>query len=367
LANCLLAVAFVCWLAALARGEVRWRSSALYLPLAAYVLATLAAVVFSQDPGHSLREIGELLTLAVVPMVVSLVDRPLWDRLLAGLSAVAVISSGVGLWQYLHGASSLDERLRGVTNHYMTFSGWTLVVTLLLVGDMAFNPRRRRLLWTSPAFALCSTALLLSYTRNAWVGLAVGLVLVAAVWRPNALYVYPLAAALVVAALPRTVEQRLLSIFDPAQASSYDRVCMVISGVEMVQDHPLFGVGMGMVGPSYQAYRVADAPRQRVPHLHNNLLQISAERGLVGVASYLAILVVFAVPTWLAMRRSRQPHFAALAGCFVAVAGVTVAGLFEYNWGDAEVWIVTLLALSVPSALAEGAEEPDQGSSEEER
>ena len=32
-------------------------------------------------------------------------------------------------------------------------------------------------------------------------------------------------------------------------------------------------------------------------------------------------------------------------------AGVTTAGFFEYNWGDAEVWILTLVSLSAPFAL----------------
>jgi len=352
LANVLLGAAMVCWLVAVGRGQARWRHAPLYLPLGAYVAATLAAVAFSQDPGHSAGEVAELLTLAVVPMTVSLLDRTLWDRLLVGLTGVAVVSSALGVWQYLHGASSLESRLRGITGHYMTFSGWTLVVTLLLVGDMVFNPHRRRMLWTLPACTLCSSTLLLSFTRNAWVGLAAGLVLVATVWKPKALFLYPLALALVAAALPRSVESRVVSIFDLGQPSSYDRLCMVMSGVEMVQDSPLFGVGMGMVGPSYRAYRVSDAPRQRVPHLHNNLLQVAAERGLLGLASYLAILVTFATYTWQALRRPRQPHFPALAGCFLAVAGVTVAGLFEYNWGDAEVWLVTLAALSAPFALA---------------
>jgi hypothetical protein len=35
----------------------------------------------------------------------------------------------------------------------------------------------------------------------------------------------------------------------------------------------------------------------------------------------------------------------------LAIAGLSVAGLFEYNWGDAEVWIPTLAVLAVPFAL----------------
>jgi O-antigen ligase len=132
---------------------------------------------------------------------------------------------------------------------------------------------------------------------------------------------------------------------------------MYRSGVQMVQDNPLLGVGPGMVERRYPVYRADDAPRWRVPHLHSNLLQISAERGLIGTAAYLSILVVFFAHTWRRLRRPAQEHFAPLAGCFLAVAGITVAGLFEYSWGDAEVWILTLAVMAVPFAL-DGEEAP---------
>jgi len=412
LANALLVIAVALWLVAVRRGSARLAPAALYVPVAAYAAASLAAVLFSQDRWHSLWTTGDLLTLGLVPLTVSLLartshqlpaaggdpphpasfsrlgvldvlrstpprpsgrkphwarrlaalatkpgeksrpDPDRWDRLLRALTAVAVLSSAVGVWQYLNGASDLGHRLRGLTNHYMTFSGWTLAVALLLVGDMVFHRDRRRLRWTAPAFVLCSAGLLLSYTRSSWVGLAAGLVLVAAVWRPRALWLYPVVALLLALLLPRPLIDRVVSIFDLTNDSNYDRLCMVVSGAQMVEDNPLFGVGLGMVERRYPVYRRDDAPRWRVPHLHNNLVQIAAERGLVGLAAYLAILVMFARHTWRALGRRPQPALPALAGCFLAVTGVTVAGFFEYNWGDAEVWIVTLVCLAAPFALA---------------
>jgi O-antigen ligase len=351
LANILIGIAVVLWVVALRTGSVRWRPAALYLPILLYVVASLGAVVFSQDPAHSVHELGDLLTLVLVPMTVSLFDEERWDRLLQALTVVATASSIVGLWQYAHGASDLEHRLRGLTTHYMTFSGWTLMVMLLLLADMAFHRNRRRLLWTFPAFAICGAAIFLSYTRNAWVGLAAGLVLLAAVWKPKAFLLYPVLAVVLFVVLPRPVIHRFVSIVDLRQPANYDRLCMVISGEEMVQDHPLFGVGLGMVERRYPLYRRDDAPRWRIPHLHDNVLQVTAECGLFGLAAYLAILVVFFRHTWRALRAARGGAFPALAGCFLAVAGITVAGLFEYNWGDAEVWIVTLVCLSIPFAL----------------
>jgi O-antigen ligase len=351
-----LALACAAWLAALARGEVQWQRAALYAPVLAYALASLAAVLFSADPGHSVFEVGELATLAVVPMVVCVADRRWWDRFLVAVTAVAAASSLVGLWQYLHGASSLSARLSGLTNHYMTFSGWTLVVTLLLVGDIALHPDRRRLLWSVPACLLFVTTLLLSFTRNAWIGLAAGLLLVAAVWRPRALLLYPVAAVVLALVLPGSVLARAASIVDLEQPSNRDRLCMVASALEMVQDSPVFGVGVGMVERRYPSYRLADAECSKVPHLHSNPFQICAERGLLGLASYVALLAVFLVHTSLALRRAPPARAAALVGCLLAVAGISVAGLFEYYWGDAEVWILTLAVLAAPFAVTQEQE-----------
>ncbi|HHQ49334.1 MAG TPA: hypothetical protein ENK19_10695 [Acidobacteria bacterium] len=341
----------MCWLLALHRGSARWSPAPIHWALALYVLASLGAVVLSLDPRHSVTELGDLATLLLVPMTVSLLDLHLWDRTLALLAAAATASSLTGLWQYAHGYSDLQHRLRGLANHYMTFSGWTLLVVLLLVGDMVFHHDRRRLLWTVPAVLISITALALSFTRNAWVGLATGLALLAGVWKPKALLLYPILAAALLVLLPRPVVNRAFSIVDLHQPANYDRLCMLVSAEEMIQDHPLFGMGLGMVKRRYPLYRRDDAPRWEIPPLHSNVLQITAERGLAGLTAYLAILGTFFVTVWRALKHRDDPAFPALAGCFLAVAGITVAGLFEYNWGDTEVWILTLFCLAAPYAL----------------
>ena len=352
LANVILGIAFLLWLTAVAAGARRWSRSPLWLPAAAWVVATLAATAFSLDPVASLRELGELLTLLLLPMAVTLLDVRTWHRSVAALAAVASASAVVGLVQYAAGASDLGHRLRGLTTHYMTFSGWTLVVILLLVADAAFHPDRRRLRWTVPVAGLCVLALLLSFTRSAWVGLAAGLALVLLLWRPRALLLLPSAGLLVGAAMPSAVRERAVSIVDLQQPSVHDRLCMARSGLDMVAARPLTGLGMGMVQPEYPRYRLPGATRDRIAHLHCNAIQIAAERGLLGLAAYIALLAVFASRCAALLRRRRPgPEVAAVAGCLAAVAGVTVAGLFDYTWGDAEVWIPTLLCLAAPFAF----------------
>jgi len=336
------------------RGEVRWRGATLYLPLLLWVVAAFTAVLFSVDPGQSLFEVGDLPTLLLVPMTVTLIDDRRWDRLLMTLAFTVTISSLVGFWQYAHGASTLDSRIRGLTTHYMTFAGWTLVVVMLLVGDMLFHRDRRRLWWTAPGVVFGVVAIVLSYTRNAWVGLVVAVALAVTIVRPRLLLLGPIVALGVTLLLPLPLVDRIVAIVDLEDPSNHDRVCMAQSGLEMVSDRPLFGLGLGQVQARYSDYRRPDSIRERIPHLHSNVVQIAGERGLAGLAVYLAILSVFFARVITLLRRSSGSRARpAVIGALLAVVGVTVAGLFEYNWGDTEVWMVTLVALAVPFAKLE--------------
>lgn len=337
---------------ALANGAIAKPRAAIFLPILAWVVVSVLSALTSQNPLRSVAGLADLLTLVVVPMTVSLVDARRWQRLLVLLTVVATVSATVGLTQYARGASTLEHRLHGVATHYMTFAGWTLIVILLLLADMVFGLGRRRLSWTLPASALCSAALILGLTRGAWIGLATGIGLAVAIVRPRLLILTPMVAATLVLFLPPVVVARAVSIFDTSQPSVRERIGMLHTGLAMVRDHPFLGLGPEMVQPAYPAYRTDSAPKRTPPHLHNNLVQIAAERGLSGVAAYLAILAVFAVHAARSLRGRSPAGRSAIAGCLLAVTGVTVAGLFEYSWGDAEVWILTLTCLATPFALS---------------
>lgn len=351
LANVLLAVAAVAWIAGLATHAVPRPRGAILLPIAAYAAVSILSAMLSAKPWASLGELGDLLTLTLVPMTLSLLDHRLWDRLILLLAAVLALSSAVGLAQYILASDPLQHRIRGLATHYMTFSGWSLVVTLLLLGEVLFAVDHRRLLWTLPAVVLGLSALLLGLTRGAWLGLATGLLLALAVARPRALILLPLVAVFLYLALPTSILERAASTFDLREPAARERLQMFAAGIEMAREYPVLGLGPGLVQPAFAAYRSNDAP-ERVPHLHSNVVQIAAERGFVGLLSYLSVIAVFVAHASRALQHGPEGSKAPIIGCLMAVVGVTTAGLFEYNWGDAEVWIVTLVSLSAPFAMA---------------
>ncbi|NCO69785.1 MAG: hypothetical protein GW878_04570, partial [Acidobacteria bacterium] len=85
----------------------------------------------------------------------------------------------------------------------------------------------------------------------------------------------------------------------------------------------------------------------RVPHLHNNPLQIAAERGLPALAAYLWLIGAFVTTTWRGLRLVDGRRRIAAAASLAAVVGITVAGLFEYNFWSAPVQYLTFVLLGL--------------------
>jgi putative inorganic carbon (HCO3(-)) transporter len=140
-------------------------------------------------------------------------------------------------------------------------------------------------------------------------------------------------------------------------ASSLDRYYMWQAGIDMIVDKPVFGHGPGMILAEYPRYRWAEAAHPMQPHLHNNLLEFAAERGLPGLAFLLWWAFVALAAALREARRAsaagRGPGWPA-TGSLAALGAVSVAGLFEYNLGDSEVLMLALLLTAVPFALARG-------------
>lgn len=338
------------------RSPVPWRRLALLtVPLGLYVLLLFGAIAASVDPDRSLdgaAEVFGLATLLLGPLLLR-GERPV-RRLVDGLAILAVLLAGWGLAQYLLGYGDIDRRIRGPFSHYMTFSGFLLIADLLLAAAV-LTGRHGRWRWRWAALALVNAAVVGSLTRGAWVALIPALVLLVLVRRPR-LLAWALPAALWFALLaPVPLLHRVGSIFDLRDSSNYDRLCMAEAGMRMVAERPLFGLGPNMVKTRYPIYRSPTAPRYRIPHLHNNLLQIAAERGLPAVGAYLAL---FAGSFWVAWRSYRRegggegPRADLHLGVMLALFAFNVAGLFENNWGDTEVQRVMLFVLAIPHCLA---------------
>ena len=83
----------------------------------------------------------------------------------------------------------------------------------------------------------------------------------------------------------------------------------------------------------------------------NDFLQIAVQMGIVGLAAFVILLVSFFRLMARNLRLDLPPgERAFVVGSIAALAGFIVNGLFEWNFGDAEV--VTLLYAIIGANLA---------------
>jgi O-antigen ligase len=195
-------------------------------------------------------------------------------------------------------------------------------------------------------------ALLVSRTRSAWLGAVAGVGLVLLLRAPKALWLLAAGAGILLLARPAALVDRL-TVTD---ASSIDRYYMWQAGLEMIRDKPVFGQGPGMILRIYPSYRWPEAPNAQAPHLHNNALQLAAERGIPCLVFWLWWTARALLDAWREWRRPGDERgrggaaWAAVAALGVWTA-VLMSGLFEYNLGDSEVLMFFLLVSALPYAL----------------
>ena len=366
IANILLGLSVVAWFLVLRRGgRTRWGEAfgaPIVFALAIFVLLLAASAVFSIHPGRSLFALKGVFTLLLLPLFADALETREDVAAVANVLGFAALAlAAIGIWQYTHGANRLSDRIEATLSHYMTFSGLLLVVCLLFFGRTVEDRSVRA---AASGVTLCLGAtLLMTFTRNAYVGFIAASLLFLAIRRPRWIWTAVPAGLLVYLLAPAGIRLRLLSTFDPSDPTNRDRLDMAVAGFRMIRDHPVFGLGLTLVKPYYPLYRVPNSLRFRVPHLHDNVLQIAAESGLFAAGAYVAIVTCFFVVCLRRLRSERDPRLRGLlAGSFLAVAGISVAGFFEYNFGDVEVLMTTLIVMSFPFSRAfrrSGAAESD--------
>lgn len=208
-------------------------------------------------------------------------------------------------------------RLTGTGIDPNAFGGMLMLGFVLAVG-LAFSrekPLPVVLIWA--AIALTGLGVLLTYSRGAWVGSAVGAGII--VWF-RARWLVPLgllgALAALVAGLGGGFVARFeagLRLQDPATRMRLDEY---ENALRIIREHPWFGIGFG------------DAPSPEFGVGVSSIYFLIAEQaGLVGLAAFLILVGVIAMRGWRAFRRSDDDLILAVGA---ALAAALTVGLVDH-------------------------------------
>ena len=319
-----------------------------FWPLAVYSGLSLIASSLSVNPALSWRDSRELLLYLLIPAAMATFTSALKVRLASSiLLASGLVNFIYSIITYIV-SGQRGLRLRGFMGHYMTEAGLLMLLIIFCLAHFLFRSEKIRWLWLALG-AASGCLLLFTLTRNAWLGLAASLILLLALSKPVALLIFPFLLAGIYLLSPVEVKKRVANTFNLYSPSNRQRIEYYRAGLKIIADYPFFGCGPDTVDMVFQhpKYGLSEQARLNV-HLHNNPLQIAAERGLPALLAWL----IFMIWTfWLLSRQWRGKPSGGLpwiASGLACVLALFIAGLFEYNFGDSEVVMLYLVLITLP-------------------
>jgi O-antigen ligase len=363
--------ALAVWLAWRGRRAVGGAGWPLTVPISGFAGWTIVSALTSAAPADSLLAAKSLLSLAAFWIVLrALPDagRAHWfaTALFVGLTAVAlfaVVQVGTcsearldrvePAWPPLvRSWFGKCRRAHGFFSIYMSLAGVLSVVLMLTLPRLRTLASHRvvaALAWVAGVLALG-----LTYVRGAWIGFVAGVLTLAVTLPRQAAILVGVVLVAGSAMLAPGILDRVGTMGSLADDTARDRLAMLTAGLRLVREYPVLGVGPGEVKRLYPEYAPPEALRRRTSHLHNTPLQIAVERGVVGLALWVAIFVEFFSRSVRILRRlpaDAAADRALVAGSIAAIAAFLVAGLFEYNFGDTEVLLVALSVMALPFVI----------------
>jgi hypothetical protein len=387
-----LALAGIAYGAHIVRGRRVPDSPPVKLPLALFCLFSTLSIFWAENRAVGWFTVRKLVLFLILLLAVNLVTssrhlRLLYQSLFLESAAVGIIAAVQFAIQYraeraLHPGQVYiymrGDRVRGLMGHWMNFGGQQMLVFVSLAAFLllashaagaatddeaqedtalkrgATTPGARRLWWL--VASVVAVSIVLNFTRGVWVGCFIAGIYLLARWKPRCLWILPLLLIVGYLAAPDLIRKRFDSVRHPsADPSLAIRLEMWRVGWRMMRQHPLVGVGPGNVPETYALY----VPPGTVPvvgyhdHLHNDTIQLGAERGLPCLAAWVWLMIALG---WHFVRIRRQligapgkRHLAWMADAALACWLAFLAeGCFEFNFGTSPVLMVFLFMMSTP-------------------
>ncbi len=313
------------------------------LALGGFLGLSLLSAVEVVDHGAAALYLGISMYLTLAALWLSgFVDSRRRARVVAGAYlAAAGTSAALGVLAILAPVPGREflasERAHALFQDPNVFGPFLVPIALILLEDL-LNPRLFgvRALWKVCLVGLLALGVILSYSRGAWLNLALGVVvllLVLALRRGGGRHVVrvsvlgALVTGLVVVVLAATGSTGFL--FERAQLQEYDsgRFAGQVVGIESAERYPL-GIGPGQ----FESYASISA--------HSTYVRALAEQGLPGlilVCAFLVSTIAAAVGNTVA---GRETYGIGSAALLAALCGILVnsAVIDSFHWRH--FWIV---------------------------
>jgi len=252
-------------------------------------------------------------------------------------------------YRYAHTPFGSLLRATGLARFANQYAPPLVVAALMAVTLLASPAGKGHRLRLAALLVVTVAAVGLSIVRGAWTGLAIGLLVVPFVLRPDRSRIWAGALlGLVVLAFATGVGPWLVrSMSGLSESSLIERRSLLIAGLNVMFAHPLKGVGIlnfGQYSPAIERHPV-----------HNAFVQAGSELGIPALVLYVAIFLYVAAGLLRAMRTvSDRAVRAQLAAVLVGLLGLGILMQGEPMAYAQFVWIYLALGAAASRVALAG-------------
>jgi O-antigen ligase len=334
----------------------------LALPGIVMLIVSGASALMAPDRANGIQQWLRLLSYVSIYLLVltSVRDRHQVLRFITCLFLATVVPNLAGLYEVYTSAAHFGHLSVARMYRYVgsgPVHAESLIIPILLAWMFYFSPalRKARLLYLLLLLTL-AVPFFFTLARAAWAGSALGLLAVSLFLMDRRRSLRPilfLVTILAVAALSPVIQQRYLLLSDPGLDSSLvDRLASWDIAFRFFRSSPILGVGLGTVD---QVAGLIAYSRALV--LHNDLIRILADMGIVGIAVYLWLMLTLLWTLLATYRAVRSPLYRAVLMAGVAMwIAFQVAGLFNPTFTNSVIqygyWGFAGLCLALPATEA---------------
>jgi O-antigen ligase len=323
------------------RARLNWRAA---WPLALYVSFAGLSILAAGDVSLAVFEVFLLIQLFLLYLYVVSTVRSRADivfivtALLIGLVLEALIMIGLRLVGHgfsfagIAGRISVNGRVAGTVGSPIlaaSYLGLLLAPALTVLITPLGRARKEVALL---AFGLGCIAMVFTFSRGAWLALAVSLLIVCWAagrrgWLPRRIPLLLLAGLLVVAvAYAGPIFGRLLGDDNESAAS---RIPLMQLAARIIEDHPITGVGANNFGAVLAQYTTPEFDDAFLWAVHNKYLLVWAETGLGGLMAFLIFLALALRWGWQVWKTQDRLLAPLALGLTAAIAGQMIHMLVD--------------------------------------
>ena len=309
----------------------------------------MLSTVWAEETSPAITTTTRYASFAAIYVIITQFgqDPVLQRRIAWTLTITCSIAAALGLNDYLNGSAQLATLKYAQQNDFAFILATSLPFTFFLLS----RTRMLRPLLLG-AIGLISSAILLSLSRGAFVGLAAGFLLFVLTDRRRIQVTLAAGTAVAIGTLfvihsnPQRFHQALLLKQHIAQQNVSTRFGAWSAAARLATDHPFLGVGPGNFQFHYNALTGQPIGTFTLTVAHNALLDVGAELGLLAMCLLLLYLLLAFVRLTAALERGYgDPGFVRALRIALTIAIVSAMFLSEQYY--LPFWLIGGLAAAI--------------------